>query len=335
MNAALARGAIGRGSRRFLRGHAGTQHSDFTRVSRIAAHCEWIVRCFYLTNLWLVAARLDPLRSIGLSDAPVDLLWPVEWIAFLGLDWGVVLITHFAILAAVWALIWPGHLYARIGVFVSQLLMAAIANSFGSIGHPFHAWVWVSLALVFAPLVDREKEAALARRLRVQLILAISLAQGLFLLFYSMAGFAKIVYALDAWSHQRVGGFSPEAFALTLANRSTETGTQPVWAPLLIRHPLLGYPLYLGAMYVEVASLLIWLRPRLHRLWGVCLIGLHIGANLTMEISFPQNVLLAGLLLVMSPFWRPTDTHARSLVWDLPLVALLRWGYVKRQGRLR
>ena len=55
-------------------------------------------------------------------------------------------------------------------------------------------------------------------------------------------------------------------------------------------------------IYIEIVALMVLCRPALHRLWGVMLIGFHIGTFLLLGISFPKHVLVLTILFVWSPF---------------------------------
>ena len=71
-------------------------------------------------------------------------------------------------------------------------------------------------------------------------LIAFSAAQGLVLLFYSLSGVYKVGSAVVAFSSGKVSGFAPEVMVVTLAQRSVQTGTDPIWAPFVIERPLVG-----------------------------------------------------------------------------------------------
>jgi hypothetical protein len=95
-----------------------------------------------------------------------------------------------------------------------------------------------------------------------------------------------------------------------------------------------GWVLFVGTMYLEASSLLIACRPRLHRLWGLALIGFHLGTQVAMGFTFRANVILLGLLLVCSP-GAPERVSVRDAVLDLPGVRFLarRRGDGRRRSR--
>ena len=195
--------------------------------------------------------------------------------------------------------------------------MAALANSFGAINHGYHEWLWIGFCFVFLP-VGSIDDVARTRRGRMSFLMTFGMAQGLILLFYSLSGFFKVATATRALVLGEVGGFSPEAMAITLANRMLETNTDALWAPIIIENPLLGWPFYLGLHYIEFVSIMIWFRPDLHRLWGLFLIGFHFGTALFMEITFASHALINAMLFVFSPF-APSRFNWPLMVWKLPI----------------
>lgn len=171
----------------------------------------------------------------------------------------------------------------------------------------------------------------------MQFLLAFGAAAALILMFYSMSGLWKCLNAATALLGGRVGGFSPDAMAITLANRALQTGASPIWAELVIAYPILGWPLYLGLYYVELVAIAIVFRPALLQLWGVILILFHFGTLLFMDIVFPLHTLINALLFVLSPF-ALTSAGWRNMLAALPLLgwpvrALTGWSAVPERVR--
>ena len=150
---------------------------------------------------------------------------------------------------------------------------------------------------------------------------SIRAAQALLLLFYSMTGCWKLLFGVIDAAGGRIGNFSPEALPLTLANRILQTGTDPLLADVVIDNVWLAWPMFLGLIYIQVVSLAIAFRPRLHVLWAYLQIGFHLGTWLLMQIVFAEHILLLILLLVLSP----QRLAFRSLVEALGDLPLLGW----------
>ena len=127
--------------------------------------------------------------------------------------------------------------------------------------------------------------------------------------------------------HGQVHAFAPQALARHIAYRLLE-GTAVadyMLGPFIIRHPCVGWPFYLAAIYLETFSLLVAFRPTLHRAWGVALILFHLGIYLTLTIMFSWEILLVGLLLVCSPF-APAKAGWGELAAQLPVWGDLTFG---------
>ena len=321
-----------RACRQFLAASALTAHRpQFAQHDRMYEATVWIVRFYYIANLYFVYVQLSRLRDQGLSGAALDLLWPVYWIEATGSEIGSLILIHLSIVAGLLGVFWWRYRPVRVLVVVAQLLDAAYINSQGAINHSLHMWLWVGVCFVFLPSCGPGSEVR-NRKSRISFMIAFSMAQGAVLLFYSLSGAFKVGWATVALMDERLSGFAPEAMALTLARRSLQTGTDPIWASLVIEHPLIGWPLYLVLYYIEIAALLVFLRPRLHRLWGLALVLFHIGTFLFMSISFPAHVLLVTLLMIFSPF-APDRWSWRHALVQIPGVAVLIVGWRRLKGR--
>ena len=132
--------------------------------------------------------------------------------------------------------------------------------------------------------------------------------------------------------------FSFHGFSYIVADSLLRTNADTLLGHFFVDHPLAGWPLFIGTMYLEGASVFIAFRPRLHRFWGFGLIAFHVGTQLTMNITFPENTLLLAVLLVCSPFAPDhvaiIDTATDSVVAFLPTPAGTHgahWG-AKRGG---
>jgi hypothetical protein len=68
-------------------------------------------------------------------------------------------------------------------------------------------------------------------------------------------------------------------------------------------------------IFVQTFSLPVAFFPRLHRIWGLTLIGFHFGTGILMDIYFPTHILWLAVFLVCSPFrvdrgtWRGIDRN--------------------------
>ncbi len=260
-----------------------------------------IVRAFYAISLAMLYQRardIFDLQHLAVTD--LDLLWPVAWLELTGTDVGIGLVSQFALLAGLCGLLAWQMLWARILVSVALLQLAALANSEGFINHGHHAWFWISVALWYLPS-GPSAELRATRGGRVRFLVGFAAAPAAMLLFYALSGAHKLAAALIAPFTPEVSGFAPNAMAITLAWRAIETHSTPLWAPVVIDFPLLGWPLYLAVHFIEFAALFVILRPRLHRLWGLLLIAFHFGTFLFLDITFPQHVLICALFLYMSP----------------------------------
>lgn len=324
--------AIQRSGRRLLGGL--TEPRTFPRYGsheHMFYSAFWLVRFYYLANLFFVYSQLSGVRNLGLSNAETYLLWPVVWIESVGLELGSLIILHVSMLAGVLALLFWHNRLVRIVVVISQLMVAALANSFGGITHGFHEWLWIGFCFIFLPS-GKINEIRALRVQRMSFLLVFSMAQGLILLFYSLSGFYKVLAASKALLAGQVGGFAPQAMALTMASRMTQTNTDAIWAPFIIENYWIGWPLYLGLYYIELVAIFVFLRPNLHRIWGLALIAFHLGTFLFMEITFAAHVMINAMLFVFSPF-ASSQIDWRATIRQLPIFGWLAIPFTSARNR--
>lgn len=307
---------------RKMLGGAGPQHPRWLEHRAIFDRTAVLVQVFYAVFLYLFYDWSREITHLHGSLDSYDLLWPVRWIAHVGVFEGGRAIAQFGLLAGVAGLIGWRFLAVRILVSAALLQHAALSSSEGAISHGYHELIWVSVCFWFLPN-GRLSAIRASRVLRMRFMAAFGLAAAMILVFYTLSGCYKTYFAVMAMVNGQTGGFSPDAMAITVAWRALQVGSQPMWANPIIDHPIVGWPLYMGLYYCEIASVFVIFRPRLYMIWGVVLIGFHLGTLLFMDIPFAPHVLINALLFVMSPFAVPAK-HWREVAGDVPLFG---WGF--------
>jgi hypothetical protein len=286
-----------------------------------------IVWFYYAATAYFLYEGARELSDITLPLESFDLLWPVAWLAQTGIHTGGKLIAQIGLAAGLLGLLWWRVLAVRVLVSIALLFYAAYANSDGVINHGHHEWFWISVCFWLLPNGRPERVSA-SRVDRMSFLAAFSLAPLLVLFCYTLSGVYKCYYALVALLSGNVGGFAPDAMAITVAWRAIQTGSQPIWATPLLDFPLIGWPFYLALYFVELVSIIVFFRPSLHRIWGLVLIAFHVGTLLFMDITFPRHVLINGMLFVMSPF--ALGAHSwRTQLLCVPVLGFLARPFLK------
>lgn len=284
-----------------------------------------LVRVFYACVFFILVGLYGSWDE-WMSHRSFELLWPVGWFEWTGLDIGVPLVVFGAPVATLAALLWPHARLARAVAAVAILMFVAFFNSFGITMHGLHAWVWVAALLVLLPDGPIDEVAATTSRAQRYLRVYWS-AQAALLMFYSLSGLFKLAAAAQQAWHGQVHSLAPEALARHAAYRLLEGAEVEVFTagPFLVEHPWVGYPFFLTAIFLETFAFLVAFRPALHRWWGLGLILMQVGIYFTMTIMFTWHVMALALMIVCSPF-APPRTSLRDVVRYFPLVGdLLAW----------
>lgn len=259
-----------------------------------------LVHAFY-AFLFLTAFGAFPSWRGLAARTEADLLWPVRWMPLV--PWEAAVLSVGALYlagagaAAVFPHRWPPRLLAFLGLFQFE----ALANSYGKINHSNHLLVLCAFVFIFLPDPRGGETASDRKRRYLETFWG---AQAVILLTYTLAGISKLRGALVDIDVSQPSLFSIDALALHIAYDFVNTGKETLlgFGEFLIAHPAVGFPLFLGATALELLSFPVAWMPRLHRLWGLGLIALHVGIGLCMEVLFLPPVFLLALFFLASPF---------------------------------
>jgi hypothetical protein len=239
------------------------------------------------------------------------------------------------LLSAIFAAVVPSWRVARIAYLIGYLSFLGFVNGFGKVYGHYTGWAYVAAFLVLLPSDGWRGRGTLISRHRF--LTGIWTAQFALLLMYTITGLWKVGYAFhDLVLGPRMSSLHPDGFSLILANRLLETNEPTLLGDALLRHPVLGWLIFLGTMYLETASVLIAFRPRLYRIWGLGLILFHVGTQVTMNFTFLPNIALLGLMVVCAPA-APERMDLKATVLDLPGVHLAHrtWRRLRLRHRER
>ena len=284
---------------------------DAGRVDPLAvvvARAETVVRAYFAfvfflgfvwsrqaVERWVANASLEPKLGLALPHViPVE-HWPQASVV-------TALVVVFGSLLASWQphLRWP-----RLVTVAGCVLHWAIGYDVaGKVDHGLHPTLWAGIALCFLPAGRPSQEAECRDYLG-----AFWGSQVMVGLLYTCAGLCKLLGVVFDWSGG-VTWFHPDALPLTLAN-NWDRSQSMLLTRFLIANPGVSALLNLGVAYLEFATVFAVLRPRLHQLWALGLLLMHLAILHSMMINFHQSCFILLLFLLGSPFrpewqWRET-----------------------------
>ncbi len=276
-----------------------------------------IVRAYYVVSAFWVVGQTQSWPTYARLQRATP-LWPAEWwFREVSVRTGVNLIFSVYLIASLIVVLVPDRRLARAAYTLALLQYMSFVNSFDKVNHDLHGWLFVSIVLILLPRGPWGARRSTADR---QYFLTVFwAAQLVLLLFYSLTGMWKIYSAIDAFAHGHINGFNLSAFSYIVGARLIQTNQDTVLGKFFVHNELPGWLLFTGTMYLETASLMIAFRPRVQRMWGLGLILFHVGTQLAMGFTFPENIVLVGLLLVCSPF-APDRVRVKDAFFDLPVV---------------
>jgi len=307
---ALAARRVLRGPARLRRPYRADAHAD------AATSAYWLVRAFYLFTLYYAFATLRRVYVLGTSDLQISPLWPVFWIDQGNLAPATALLGLGLTAASVAAVAWPGRRWPRVAVALLGVMCVALVNSFGSINHSSHVWLWVAICFAGLPGTSPRGPAS-SRGLRQRYLTVFFATQCLVALFYTLSGGFKAFHGIYVREHA-VSSFSADALPLLVVQRWLETGETPLLAQFFLDHLWIAWPAHLFVIYVELFALVAVFRPELHRVWGLALMTFHLTVWLLMGISFPYQPMLMVLLFFCSPFQPKPAPSIAQILRQLP-----------------
>lgn len=279
-----------------------------------------MLRVFYI-YLFYYALRSVKVWTIQYEIGQLDLLWPVFWIPWFDADKAAHGVLLFSFIAILLSLVFHSFRWARVLACVGLLEYVGLSFSHGKVGHGLHLCLIISFFLIFLPrkwtstiAVDR-----ITRESTFQIFWA---CQAIILLTYSLSGLWKVLLTIYQAAIGQVHALHPSALGLHIAERLIQTNSTSLLGPWFIDHPLAGWPLMAGTIYIQFFSLCAAFRPRLHLLWGVGLILMHVGTSTTMSITFSENAFLIGIFFILSPF-NASEFHLQGTLRDIPLLGLV------------
>jgi hypothetical protein len=307
--------------RRFLRGASLTERE----VTGLFAHqhqsyigATFAVRFLYIISLWPVLNQLGAYWLSWRSIEAMDPLWSVAWFPLLDPEVGANIIGILTLGSILGAVLFPQSRPIRILAFVGFFIFASFSSSFGKTNHNLHVWMAFLFGFMFIP-AGNWKDGEGSVRFRQQFLTAVWFGMVLTGLFYSMSGLFKLYGIGFQLSNGMVSAIHPDGLAYQVMGRLLQTNTESLFGYLLLDFPRVGWPMYLTAIYLEVFAFVAIFRPRLHLVWGLGLLGMHLGNWLLLGVPFTANTILLALFFVNSCF-RPNRIHIRETVGDLPVI---------------
>lgn len=278
-------------------------------VDKLYSDIQTIVKFSYVLFLVLILDNVFNIRELESAER-INPLWPLE--VFKGVS-SVYLALYFKLsllLSFVLLCFKNNNLFLKIFAFINFFLFVAFTNSFGKINHGLYLPLMYLFGIIFMPNSNKA-------HYKEKTILMFASMQFFLLLTYSLTGFWKVFWGVIECFNGQVSLFSPLSMrnVIILQNQLIEPTVVGSW---LVENYWIAWFLYLGAVYIELFSILIFFRANLHKIWGVLLLFLHAGIALALDVSMYGAIICIGLFLIMSPF--NYRTNFRKTITSLPII---------------
>ena len=281
-------------------------------IDKLYENIQIIIKFSYVFFLVLVFNSVFNVQELEIAER-INPLWPLTILngvpsVYLTLWFKVSLLLSFALLC------FKGHnLSLKIFAFINFFLFVAFTNSFGKINHGLYLPLMYLFCLMFIPNSKKE-------HYKEKTVLMFATMQFFLLLTYTLTGFWKLFWGVIEFFNADVSLFSPLSIrnVIILQNQMIEPTLVGTW---LIENYWVAWFLYLGVVYIELFSIVVFFKANLHKIWGVLLLFLHAGIALALDVSMYGAVMCVGLLMIMSPFNKVSNF--KETIKNLPIVYAL------------
>ena len=284
-----------------------------SNVERSFIQAQVLVRCFYAAMLYISLTQLQRWQLFE-QLVPLNTLWPVAWVSLLPWQTALYLVLGLFVTGAATALIFTEQRWARILAFLGCLEFYALYYSFNDISHRDHLFVLVAFMLILLTKASHNQSEEGKRTY----LLSFFGVQAIIFLTYMMTGLTKVIISARSFVGGGLTSFHPQTLVGYVANANLD-GNNTLLGPLLIQYPELGFLLLTTVVFVELFAFYIAFRPSLHRLYGVFMVGMHIGIATTVGLFFSTHLLTVALFLVASPFV-PVNFKFWATLHDIPMI---------------
>ena len=273
-----------------------------------------LTRVYHLITVYVILNRRS---SSWFKSTPTDSLWPIDLVT--ELTGGYVLAnisTTIALCASAMAILaasFPRMLIWRLGVFLYFFYFNALVNSYGFPAYDMRVYVYTSFALLFLPSISNTRK--MSHRNVLACLAVFWLTQSLLLVKYVLSGFWKIwdsgmeIFAIDGMTR------------ILISRALSDDLDIPLLLPVVAPHAGMTQLMYLIIIYVEISAIFIVFRPHLHRPLGIVLLLLHWATDWTLNVKFPNSLLIVGLFLVLSPM-APKRFSLSGFIQSLPVIGI-------------
>ncbi|WP_435137756.1 hypothetical protein [Formosa sp. A9] len=276
--------------------------------SRIMAVVKWIPILF----LGFQFLHLFNVSDFSKANM-VSSLWPI--VPFQDVPTNImVLCLHINMFIAFASLCFYGQSFLlKLYAFVTYFFYVAFAHSFGKIDHVLH----LPLMILFGYLLMPSKRID---QYKAKTILVFASLQFFLLFSYTLTGLWKLFWGVVQYVQGEVSVFSPLSLRNTLVYQF-HVNTPTLLGEWLIEHYYLGWIAFWMVLYLEVCSVWVFFKANLHKIWGVLLIALHLAIALIMDVVMFTAPITLGVLLLMSPFYKPSNVKTTLL--SFPIISLV------------
>lgn len=256
-----------------------------------------IIRIFYAILLYTL---MNGTNLLTLLEGEVRFIPALQFLEYLPKGWlpGVVYAAMLPVLLAFFA---PQSRILRILSALAAFITIGLYSCVGLRSSSGLIYVWISFFFCFPPNWLKNKSF----KSRQSTIFFVWMATAALLATYTLAGIWKFAYALVVQPLSGyAGGFSPDAMARVVADYILRSG-QPSWlGNLVVQDHILGGPLYVYLIFVELTAFLTLFFPKYYRLLAFELMMFHLFSLYILHISFIHHIPLILLFLYYSPFYQ-------------------------------
>ncbi|MEM7645717.1 MAG: hypothetical protein AAF203_02295, partial [Pseudomonadota bacterium] len=214
----------------------------------------------------------------------------------------------------------PEFRFGRIVLSLCMLYVLCVQHSQGVVAHGQNSLFWMTFLLIFLPSEKKKRNERIYKMKYITVFWWTLLAT---LSVYTLSGAWKLGYGLAYQTFVNGQSFLHEkAMAYHLATYALRNGYEPPFADFVIQHSWVGWPLLVGAIYMQFFAFFAAFRPLCHGPWLLMLMSFHALSLPLMNLPFNHQGFMAAIVLGAFPFIK-LPRNIREATYTLPLFGVL------------
>lgn len=195
----------------------------------------------------------------------------------------------------------PKNQTLRVLLFFCFLIFEEQINSIGAKTHLFQFWLWSSLGLALVPTLKKQEIEFKIKNLE----LGIWAAGSIILCMYFLSGLWKLIGVFIQLLANEPHLLTRDGLTYHVYSEVLRANANPIAMNFLKSQSWINPILSLGVIFIQIGAILGVFNLKFWKPLGFFLLSFHFGTLLILDITYPTNFLLVGIVFLLNPLRVP------------------------------